>query len=103
MFEMLDHILPSNRRGVDEYLFHPSFWRIELILRSTTSVNPNLLSDSDLVRYTEMYTAEEEKRLEANLEDVGYELDTIATVSLVTGEGRIDRVRLRLFNDEHLD
>lgn len=51
-----------------------------------------MLSDSDLVRYTEMYTAEEEKRLEMNLEDVGYELDTTATVSLVTGEGRIERV-----------
>ncbi|KAF9444007.1 hypothetical protein P691DRAFT_712505 [Macrolepiota fuliginosa MF-IS2] len=91
MFEMLDHVLPSNRRGVDEYLFHPSFWRIELILRSTRSVNPKMLNDSDLVRYTEMYTAEEESRLEMNLEDVGYELDTTATVSLVTGEGRIER------------
>lgn len=91
MFEMLEHILPSNRRGVDEYLFHPSFWRIELILRSTRSVNPKMLSDSDLVRYTDMYTAEEEKRIETNLEDVGYELDTTATVALVTGEGRIER------------
>ncbi|KAJ3575378.1 hypothetical protein NP233_g1131 [Leucocoprinus birnbaumii] len=91
MFEMLEYILPSNRRGVDEYLFHPSFWRIELILRSTRSVNPKMMSDSDLVRYTDMYTAEEEKRLEASLEDVGYELDTTATVALVTGEGRIER------------
>lgn len=92
MFEMLDYVLPSNRRGVDEYLFHTSFWRIELLLRSTTPVNPTMLLDNDLVRYTEMYTAAEEKRLETNLEDVGYELDTTATVSLVTGEGRIERV-----------
>jgi hypothetical protein len=92
MFEMLEYILPSNRRGMDEYLFHLSFWRIELILRSTRSVNPKLLSDPDLVRYTEKYTTEEEKRLEKNLEGVGYELDTTATVSLVTGEGRIERV-----------
>ncbi|EKM75603.1 hypothetical protein AGABI1DRAFT_64395 [Agaricus bisporus var. burnettii JB137-S8] len=91
MFEMLDYVLPSNRRGVDEYLFHTSFWRIELLLRSTTPVNPMMLLDNDLVRYTEMYTAAEEKRLETNLEDVGYELDTTATVSLVTGEGRIER------------
>ncbi|KXN86242.1 hypothetical protein AN958_10320 [Leucoagaricus sp. SymC.cos] len=91
MFEMLEYVLPSNRRGVDEYLFHPSFWRIELILRSTRSVNPKMLSDPDLVRYTDMYTAEEEKRLKMNLEEVGYELDTTATVSLVTGEGRIER------------
>jgi hypothetical protein len=94
MFEMLDYVLPSNRRGVDEYLFHTSFWRIELLLRSTTPVNPATLLDHDLVRYTDMYTAAEEKRLETNLEDVGYELDTTATVSLVTGEGRIERVSI---------
>lgn len=92
MFEMLDYVLPSNRRGVDEYLFHTSFWRVELLLRSTTPVNPATLLDPDLVRYTEMYTTAEEKRLETNLEEVGYELDTTATVSLVTGEGRIERV-----------
>ncbi|KAF9050511.1 hypothetical protein BJ165DRAFT_1525732 [Panaeolus papilionaceus] len=91
MFKTLEHVMPSNRRAVDEYLFHPSFWRIELLLRSTRSVNPKILSDSDLMRITENYSIFEEDRLEQNLADVAYELDTPATVSLVTGEGRIER------------
>jgi len=41
----------------------------------------------------------EEERLERNLEDVEYELDTPATVSLVTGEGRIERVSAPLWHD----
>lgn len=92
MFGTLEHVLPSNRRAVDEYLFHTSFWRIELLLRSTRSVNPKILSDPDLVRITESYTKAEEERLDLNLQDVAYEVDTSATVSLVTGEGRIERV-----------
>jgi len=93
MFQTLEYVLPSNRRAVDEYLFHPSFWRIELLLRSTRSVNPKVLQDSDLMRITEHYSIAEEERIDANLRDVAYELDTLATVSLITGEGRIERVR----------
>ena len=92
MFQMLEYVLPSNRRAVDEYLFHPSFWRIELLLRSTRSVNPKTLQDPDLTRMTELYSTAEEERIDGNLRDVAYELDTPATVSLITGEGRIERV-----------
>jgi len=97
IFCTLNFVLPSNRRAVDEYLFHPSFWRIELLLRSTRSVNPKILQDPDLVRITESYSRMEEERLERNLADVEYELDTPATVSLVTGEGRIERVSAVFF------
>ncbi|TFK64971.1 hypothetical protein BDN72DRAFT_846149 [Pluteus cervinus] len=96
IFLHLKHILPSNRRAVDEYLFHASFWRIELLLRSTRSVNPNVLSDTDLMRITDAYEKEEEERLDENLQGVEYELDTPATVSLVTGAGRIERYCLTL-------
>ncbi|EAU90989.2 hypothetical protein CC1G_02376 [Coprinopsis cinerea okayama7 len=91
MFEVLEHVLPSNRRAIDEYLFHPSFWRIELLLRSTRSISSTIMSDPDLARVTEAYSSMEEERIEGNLREVGYELDTPATVSLVTGEGRIER------------
>ncbi|KAG6853160.1 hypothetical protein C0991_006448 [Blastosporella zonata] len=91
MFQILEYVLPSNRRAVDEYLFHPSFWRIELLLRSTRSVSSKILSDPDLSRMTEAYERYEEERLDANLRDVAYELDTPATVSLITGAGRIER------------
>lgn len=92
MFQTLEFVLTSNRRAVDEYLFHASFWRIELLLRSTRSVNPKVFTDPDLIRMTESYSAAEEERIDQNLQDVGYELDTPATVSLVTGVGRIERV-----------
>ncbi|KAF9557963.1 hypothetical protein CPC08DRAFT_736574 [Agrocybe pediades] len=91
MLQTLEHVLPSNRRTVDEYLFHPSFWRLELLLRSTRSANPKVREDPDLARITEAFAVAEEERLEMNLENVGYELDTSATVALVTGEGRIER------------
>ncbi|KAG6845148.1 hypothetical protein H0H87_012944 [Tephrocybe sp. NHM501043] len=91
MFQVLEYVLPSNRRAVDEYLFHPSFWRIELLLRSTRSVSSKILSDPDLSRMTEAYERYEEERLDANLHAVAYELDTPATVSLITGAGRIER------------
>ena len=100
MYDTLNHVHPSNRRAVDEYLYHSSFWRIELLLRSTRSVNPKILSDPDLSRSTESYAKTEEDRLDTSLQDVAYELDTPATVSLVTGVGRIERVsRLRVQND----
>lgn len=98
MFETLNHVLPSNRRAVDEYLFHPSFWRIELLLRSTRSVNPAIFSDPDLTKITDLYTNAEEERIELNLQDVAYELDTPATVSLITGVGRIERVSVLFQN-----
>jgi hypothetical protein len=92
MFQVLEHVLPSNRRAIDEYLFHASFWRIELLLRSTRSIGWKVMADPDLARITEVYSGKEEERIEVNLKDVGYELDTPATVALVTGEGRIERV-----------
>ncbi|KAF8069904.1 hypothetical protein FPV67DRAFT_991835 [Lyophyllum atratum] len=80
MFRILEHVLPSNRRAADEYLFHSSFWRIELLLRSTRSVSSKILSDPDLSKMTESYERDEEERLDANLNDVAYELDTPTTV-----------------------
>jgi hypothetical protein len=50
---------------------------------------------------TEVYSTAEEERLDANLRDVAYELDTPATVSLITGEGRIERVCASLTASSH--
>lgn len=92
MFRTLAHVLPSNRRAVDEYLFHQSFWRIELLLRSTRDAGGKVESDPDLLKATVSYERMEEERLENALEDVGFELDTKETVGLMTGAGRIERV-----------
>ncbi|KJA15486.1 hypothetical protein HYPSUDRAFT_58773 [Hypholoma sublateritium FD-334 SS-4] len=111
MFQTLEHVHSSNKRAVDEYLCQRVFWRIELLLRATRSINPNIMSDSpDLIRMTESYAASEEEKLTRNLEGVGYYLDTATTVTLVTGEGRIERVvdyRIQnleaIFKQTHLD
>jgi hypothetical protein len=86
-------VLPANRRPVLEYLCHYSFTRIELLLRSTSRPEPNISEDHALHKLMDVYTSSEESRLEQNLEAFGYEIDTAATVGLVTGPGRIERVR----------
>lgn len=95
MFGLVDKVLPSNRRIVDDYLSHFSFWRIDLLLRSTHSTSHSGQTDHELVRVTEAYTAAEEERLSRNLESVAFEIDTSATVALITGPGRIERVSIR--------
>lgn len=92
MFHTLGHVLPSNRRYTDEYLFHSSFWRIELLLRSTRSISSKIILDPNLSTMSESYERVEEERLVTNLQDIAYELDSPATVSLITGGRRIERV-----------
>lgn len=50
------------------------------------------MEDTELVRMSDSYMKGEEERLDAALRSVQYELDTPATVSLITGAGRIERV-----------
>jgi len=94
MFQMLEHVLPANRGIIDAYLAHDSFWRIELLLRSTRSIKANIAYDRDLARITDSYAKSEEERLNEKLEMISYELDSTTTVSLITGGGRIEQVSL---------
>jgi hypothetical protein len=49
--------------------------------------------DPVLAKLTDAYIRSEEARLEKNLSSVGYSVDSPATVSLITGAGRFERVR----------
>lgn len=92
MYRILEQVLPANRRMADEYLSDYSFDRLELLLRSTQSLSDTSQIDPNLSRVIEAYVASEEARLDLNLQSVAYEIDTAATVSLVTGPGRIEKV-----------
>ncbi|KAF9557962.1 hypothetical protein CPC08DRAFT_709992 [Agrocybe pediades] len=100
MFNTARDVLALNRQWVEEYFLSLGFLKVELLLRSLRPVNNQAqgLQDSQLTRITKEYTEAEEKRIESNLKTVAYELDTPATVPLVTGEGRIERYALPLLH-----
>ncbi|TFK63878.1 hypothetical protein BDN72DRAFT_826239 [Pluteus cervinus] len=90
IFKSLDRLVPANRNIVCAYLKDGSFVRLEHILRSTKSVETTS-HDPELAKLIETYEKTEEERLCRNLDSVAYELDSIETVGLVTGPGRIER------------
>ncbi|GAW02631.1 hypothetical protein LENED_004297 [Lentinula edodes] len=81
----------DNRARVDEYLTDPVFNDLERLLRATKSPNCMIPDEVKLIQYVDAYTTEEERKLEDKLKSIAYELDGPATVSLVTGPGRIER------------
>ncbi|KIK50287.1 hypothetical protein GYMLUDRAFT_51310 [Collybiopsis luxurians FD-317 M1] len=81
----------DNRTYVDQYLSHSVFKEIEQLLRATKSPNPANYRDPELMRYVDKYTMQEERSLEQKMNSIAYDLDGPATVSLVTGPGRIER------------
>ena len=91
MHEMRAHVLPINRFGVEYYL--QKVWKVgfEMCIPLTQKKYLKHLPDwleekfSDYVRYVE-------ERIRKNLEDVKYDLDELATVYIVTGPGRIEKV-----------
>lgn len=92
MHRDLEAVKPDNRFIVDWYLDLDCFRTIEQLLRSTKSTDENERLDPDLAKLTDAYVTSEEERLEKNLKSVGYNIDSPATVSLITGAGRIERV-----------
>ncbi len=93
MDRLHQEVLKENRHYVDTYFLHYSFSGIELVLRSTkTAVEYNQVCP-ELVSLTQNHTGAEEERLRKNLENISYNMDSASTVTLITGPGRIERVR----------
>ncbi|KAF8824768.1 hypothetical protein HHX47_DHR7000753 [Lentinula edodes] len=102
MFKVIDYntrtVLPNNKRNIpanrskiDQYLKFGMFYRIDLLLHSLRPVGNKNINDVRLEQIIDTYSSSEEKRLEENLERVAYDIDTPATVALVTGPGRIEQ------------
>ncbi|KAJ3851314.1 hypothetical protein EV368DRAFT_65857 [Lentinula lateritia] len=88
--------LPANCSKIDQYLKFGMFYRIDLLLCSLRPLGNNNINDVRLEQIIDTYSSSEEKRLEENLECVAYDIDTPATVTLVTGPERIERFILPL-------
>lgn len=88
MFHIRGDVKPANRHAVDEYLL--TIW--ELVMALTHSVEKYDAPNALKARF-KPYVQAEEERLRMNLEVIRYQVDDFATVSLVTGPGRIEMVR----------
>lgn len=99
--EMVDlnrEILKENKYFVDLYFHRDAFDVVEQVLRSCKTLEEYTSICPELVSLTENYTRGEEERLRKNLEDIGYDMDSPTTVTLITGPGRIERVRSFIFD-----
>ncbi|KAG6875208.1 hypothetical protein C0992_004760 [Termitomyces sp. T32_za158] len=81
----------ENRQALDLHLCERVFYQLELLLRSTRTLEEEIVISQDLERLRDQYTCQEEKRIHADLQRIAYTIDSSATVSLVTGQGRIER------------
>ncbi|KAG6905577.1 hypothetical protein DXG01_001869 [Tephrocybe rancida] len=89
MYKLRDKIRPDNFGNLDEYLCGWVFYRLELLLESTMKADDPL--SPELVKLRDEFCCTEEDRLTANLDKILNNNDSPATVSLVTGPGRIER------------
>ncbi|KAI0668784.1 hypothetical protein C8Q78DRAFT_1081152 [Trametes maxima] len=86
MFAVKSHVLPANRRSVDQYL--DSVW--SPITELTTGFRRAERNDVLEERF-ESYVTSEENRLRDALAGVRYDIDAADTLQLVTGPGRIEK------------
>ena len=87
MFGMLPNILAENRIFTDLYLGR--VWKS--LFEVIAAVEYRAVPDGLRARFA-LYVKAEEKRLQANLNDIRYDIDELDALNLVTGPGRIERV-----------
>jgi hypothetical protein len=92
MTTLLQRIKPANVQAADTYFAGTAIQRVELLLRSTRSAPSTVYSDPQLARIAHAFQAFEEKKLLSQLDGLAYELDDTATLRMITGSRRIERV-----------
>lgn len=97
MYNIYPRVLPGNRDALITYLQHETIYQVDKLLLSTRDVSRNPFGSRKLWNLTEAFTDSEEKRIQKNLEAINFDIDAISTVSLITGAGRIERVRQLIF------
>ena len=88
MFAMRPQIHNANAEAVLKYLLAVYKRSVKL----TSSFNGTYQADSLKARF-QSYVDAEEQRLREGLETVRYDIDAMDTLTLVTGPGRIEKVR----------
>jgi hypothetical protein len=87
MFALRLTVLPENRGSCNRYL--DSIYHGVTTLHS--GLNPCYINENLQEKFNS-YVEAEETRLRGNLEAISYDIDALNTLSLVTGQGRIERV-----------
>jgi hypothetical protein len=91
---LLAEVLPPNRHSIVDY-FTFSWDAIHMLTATVTSLQPESgPSTSDKFK---SYLEAEEARLNTNLKAVDYVIDGTDTLTLITGEGRIEKVGARQY------
>ncbi|KAH8814565.1 hypothetical protein DL96DRAFT_1471885, partial [Flagelloscypha sp. PMI_526] len=91
MYQLLEEVLPENRRAARGYEGHYAFARLERMLSHTQIADSLVLgSDTTLHRMVTEYMDKETAALEVSLDVVKYNLDADA-MRLLTGNHRIER------------
>lgn len=95
MFAVLPKLLPANAAAANDYI--NTMYKPVMTLQA--SVNECYYNEGLQTRFN-LYVDKEEARLKASLEAVQYDIDALDTLALVTGPGRIERVRLNFRAEE---
>ncbi|KAG6876067.1 hypothetical protein C0992_001085 [Termitomyces sp. T32_za158] len=91
IYKLRTKVRLENRQALDAHLYGTEFHNIELLLRSTRTLGRETVLPQELETLRDQYTCQEERRIHADLQKITYTIDSSTTVSLVTGQGRIER------------
>ncbi|KAF8486675.1 hypothetical protein JB92DRAFT_3101334 [Gautieria morchelliformis] len=86
MFAVLPTVRMENRNAVNDY-FEKNYMVVFTIINS---IDNSPSSDALRSRF-QSYVDSEEERLRVNLHEIGYDIDDMETLALVTGPGRIEK------------
>jgi hypothetical protein len=84
-------VLPPNREAVDRYF--GCAWEVVHTLTAAVLSQSSQSSGTDESKKFKPYLEAEETRLENNLKAVDYIIDGVDTLPLITGMGRVEKVR----------
>ena len=87
MIRLAHEALPENRREVNKYIAR--VWTNTVVFVQSIKRDKGT---EELRSKFEPYVTSEEARLQRNLEDIKYDIDTYDTVQLIAGEGRAEMV-----------
>lgn len=92
MHDLLPLIHVANRKLVDDYLEDDSLRRVEALLRSIKPLSDTGRKGPKLVEVANMVASSQLERLEKNLNDMGYFIESGADATTIGGSARIETV-----------
>lgn len=92
--ELLPSIHIANRTYIDDYLGDISFRRIESLLRSIRPLPEDAGKEPKLSEMTMSIANAELRRLNANLKELSFLLESAPDVADIGGEGRVETVSI---------